>query len=98
MWKSLLPGDRVLTGDVIRYQPGTPALISVRDCIYDVVKTEQHYFEVLPRSDEACSDDPVRKIIKHMDVGYHIYLEIWSGTLPLSPAEKKEPTDTSIRK
>jgi hypothetical protein len=93
MWKSLLPGDKVLRGDVIRYQPGTPRLISARDCIYDVVKTDQHYFEMFPRSDEACNDDPARKIIKLMDVGYHIHLEIWSGTLPLPPDEKKEQPD-----
>jgi hypothetical protein len=93
MWKSLNPGDKVLPGDTIRYRSGSPRLTSSQDKIYDVVKTDQHYFEIVVRADKEGGDEPERKILKYMDVGYHVSLEIWSGIAPFSPETKKEQTD-----
>ena len=90
MWKSLNPGEKVLQGDTIRYFPGSPLLTSSQDKIYDVIKTDLHYFEIVARVDKDGSDDQYRKVVKYMDVGYHISLEIWSGQLPY-PSESVQP-------
>jgi len=89
MWKPLNPGDKVLTGDTIRYRSGSPRLTSSQDKIYDVVKTDLHYFEMVVKADMHSSDEPDRKIVKYMDVGYHISLEIWSGNVPYLPEAGK---------
>jgi hypothetical protein len=93
MWKSLHPGDKVLKGDTIRFRSSTLHLTPSPDKVYDVVKTDQHYFEIVVRADKEGSDEPERKIVKYMDVGYHIRLEVWSGDAPFSPETKKEQTD-----
>lgn len=80
MWKTLNPGERVLTGDTIRYQPDLSRFTASPDLLYSVVKTDQHYFEVALRTGEDKVDKRDRKIIKYMDVGYYIKLEIWSGS------------------
>jgi hypothetical protein len=82
MWKSLNPGEKVHTGDTVRYRSGSLFLISYLNKIYDVVKTDSHYFEIKIRDDKANGDEPDRKVIKYMDVGHHISLEIWSGNTP----------------
>jgi len=101
MWKSLNPGDKVLTGDIIRYRSGSPRLTSSQDKVYEVGKTDLHYFEMIVRADMQSSDkpdrndepgrndEPDRKIVKYMDVGYHISLEIWPGEVPYSPEAGK---------
>ena len=93
MWKSLNHGDKVLAGDTIRYRSGSALLTSSQDKIYDVVKTDMHYFEIVPKADKGSRDEPDRKIVKYMDVGYHISLEIWSGDVPYLPETRKEQTD-----
>ena len=93
MWKSLNPGDKVLIRDIIRYRPGTPKLISPQNKIYEVVKSEQHYFEIVPSADQAGEGEPARKIIRYIDVGYNLHLEIWSGVMPSETREA--PTDVS---
>jgi len=92
MWQSLNSGDKVLPGDTIRYRTGSPDLTSSRDKIYEVVKTDFHYFEIVTRQDNAGSNEPERKFIKYMDVGYHISLERWTGTLPYQTLTKTEGT------
>jgi len=76
MWKTILPGEKVTQGDSIRYQPSSSNL-SYRDKVYQVVKTEQHYFEIVIKPDiEDTGEDADRKIIKYMDIGYHLGLEV----------------------
>ena len=78
MWKALLPGEKVTPGDTIRYLPSSSNL-SYKDKVYQVIKTEQHYFEVVVKTDEAGTEDLFdRKIIKYIDIGYHMGLEVWS--------------------
>jgi hypothetical protein len=88
MWKTLKPGEKVLPGNVIRYRSDPRHLTSVQDRVYDVVKTDLHYFEIALKCDKECGNEPKREIVKYMDVGYHISLEIWAGAdqVPLSPA------------
>jgi hypothetical protein len=81
MWKPLNSGDEVLPGDTIRYLPGGPDLSSLKDNIYEVVKIDQHYFEIVARVEKS-QDDPHRKVIKYMDIGYNISLEKWAGKIP----------------
>jgi hypothetical protein len=92
MWQSLISGDKVLAGDTIRYRSGSPDLTSSQDKIYDVVKTDFHYFEMVARQKKEGSDELDRRTIKYMDVGYHISLEIWTGKLPYPTLPKKEAT------
>jgi hypothetical protein len=82
MWKSINPGDKVLEGDTIRYRAGSAHPVSSMNMIFDVIKTEQHYFEVVARPGQHSHDEADRRIIKYMDVGYHIDLEIWSDKQP----------------
>jgi hypothetical protein len=82
MWKSLKPGERVHSGNSIRFRSDLPYLTSSLNKIYDVVKSDLHYFEVETRADKEDGNAPDRKVIKYMDVGYHISLEIWSGNGP----------------
>jgi hypothetical protein len=78
MWKAILQGEKVAQGDTIRYQPSDSNL-SFKGKVYEVVKTEQHYFEVIIKPDEdAAKEDSDRKIIKYIDIGYHLGLEVWS--------------------
>jgi hypothetical protein len=78
MWKALYPGDRVTLGDTIRYRP-TAANMAYKDKVYLVVKTELHYFEIIEKlAEETAEDTFARKIIKYMDIGYHLGLEVWS--------------------
>jgi hypothetical protein len=73
MWKTLQPGDIVTVGDTVRYQPNEYGRIS-QDLVYQVVKGEQHYFEI---RQEPAIEDSRRKAIRYIDVGYAIRLEKW---------------------
>lgn len=48
---------------------------------------------IVARPDKEGSDEPDLKIIKYMDVGYHISLEIWSGVAPYLREIEKAQTD-----
>jgi hypothetical protein len=82
MWTSLSPGERVQAGDIIRFRPGLSQLAAPRDMLYDVIKADQHYFEVAVRADDEDDGKRDLKIIKYMDIGYHLIIEIWSGKSP----------------
>jgi hypothetical protein len=88
MWKAIIPGEKLTAGDTIRYQPSS-SNFPHRDNIYQVVKAELHYFEVIIQTDVPDAVALVeRKIIKYMDIGYHIALELWSGPGPLAHANR----------
>jgi hypothetical protein len=84
MWKKLDPGEQVQTGDIIRFGPGLNRPAAFYKMVLDVVKTDQHYFVAAVKIDGENTDKGDRTIIKYMDIGYNITLEIWSGE---SPAE-----------
>jgi len=77
MWQAILPGQKLIPGDTIRYSPSSSAS-SHKDIIYEVVKTDIHYIEVIVKPGKDNSAEPAdRKVIKYMDIGYHIALELW---------------------
>jgi hypothetical protein len=77
MWKTVNPGDKIAIGDTVRYQPSDYHL-SYKEKIYQVVKTEQHYFEIIVKPDQQnISDNSSRRIIKYIDIGYHMGVEVW---------------------
>jgi hypothetical protein len=80
MWKTIFPGEQVTQGDSIRYRPSSSNL-SYREQIYQVVKTELHYFEIVAKAgSQVPEEQPERKIIKYIDIGYHLRLEVLSAT------------------
>jgi hypothetical protein len=82
MWKQLEPGESVQMGDIVRYRPGLPHPTVLDEMVFDVIKTDQHYFVVAVKDDKESADNLTRTIIRYMDVGYNIPLEIWSGKGP----------------
>ena len=82
MWKLLDPGQIVQMGDLIRYRPGLPHPSSLHEMIFNVIRTDQHYFVVAVKTDEAAVVKRDQSIIKYMDIGYNITLEIWSANGP----------------
>lgn len=76
MWKSLLPGDRVQPGDIIRHISSL-AKTAFGDNAFEVVKSDLHYFEIAAKPDQQEEPLPERKIIRYADIGYHFLVEIW---------------------
>jgi hypothetical protein len=77
MWKSLANTQRVFQGDKIRFN-NSPREYKT-DTLFQVVKTDEHYFEVLPIAPES---DPLqnlaKKIVRYFDIGYYVQIEIWN--------------------
>ena len=78
MWAVLQPGQDVQAGDLLRFTNFYSTLLN-DDNLFEVVKTEQHYFEIITaQQKEKLKESFIgRKIIKYFDIGYHICLEIW---------------------
>jgi hypothetical protein len=78
MWKSLAFPQRVFQGDKIRFN-NSPREVNP-DTLFQVVKADEHYFEVLPIAPECDSlhDFLAKKIVRYFDIGYYIQVEIWS--------------------
>ncbi len=84
MWKALNHGDRVSVGDNIRYRSNSNQ--PVEGEIYLVVKTDQHYFEIIKKADNCdVSEAFPRKVVRLIDVGYNILLERWAEPQASSP-------------
>ncbi|TDW96245.1 hypothetical protein [Dinghuibacter silviterrae] len=73
MWKTLQPGDNIAVGDTVRYQTSDYSRVP-RDEVYQVVKRDQHYFEIRL---QPAAEDSRRKAIRYIDVGYTLRLEKW---------------------
>ncbi len=81
MWKSLKPGDRVEPGDIIRHTSAlSKSAFGEND--YEVVKAELHYFEIERKAQDRRFADhgAERRIIKYIDIGYHLLVEVWLDT------------------
>jgi uncharacterized protein YerC len=79
MWKTIQPGESVFVGDTIRHQ-SIGQHQAPREEVYEVVKQEQHYFEIVQQTGIAPTpEDPRRKVIRYIDIGYHVHLEKWTG-------------------
>ena len=81
MWKRLNSVDEVNLGDQLRYQPGNlNAESQWNDPVFQVVKREQHYFEIIPKLIAEISKEQeqiVKRIIRNIDIGYYFRLELW---------------------
>jgi hypothetical protein len=77
MWKPLRANDKIAPGDQLRYTELYSKKIS-EDKLYEVIKVEQHYFEIILVEDNNISlaAEPEKKIVKYTDIGYHIGMEV----------------------
>jgi len=67
MWKSLKHGELVSTGDTLRYQSNSNNLLP-KDEVYLVIRTDQHYFEIIQKStNENTTDPPRRKVVRSLN-------------------------------
>jgi hypothetical protein len=84
MWKPLSAVDEVTPGDLVRYMHAELILQKVpEDSLYEVVKAERHYFEIIPKKENErllVSGSSERKIIKYIDLGYYVSLEVWKAS------------------
>lgn len=82
MWKSLANTQRVFQGDKIRFNK-PPREYNI-DTTFQVVKTDEHYFEVQPVAPES---DPLqnlaKKIVRYFDIGYYVQIEIWNEEIAI---------------
>jgi hypothetical protein len=76
MWKSLNPGERVKLGDIIRHISSL-SKSAFGEENYEVVRTELHYFEIAPKPERTNSKERDRKIVRYIDIGYHLIVEVW---------------------
>jgi len=54
-----------------------------KEKIYQVFKTEQHYFEIVVKlENENFIEHPIRRIVRYIDIGYHIGMEVWTESSP----------------
>jgi hypothetical protein len=84
MWKPLSAVDEVTPGDLVRYMHAELILQKVaEDSLFEVVKAERHYFEIIPKTENERlmqGNQAERKIIKYIDLGYYVSLEIWKAS------------------
>ena len=77
MWKSLVFTQRVYQGDRIRFNQTHPAVNNLEN-LFEVVKADEHYFEILPvTSDVEALHNLAKKIVRYFDIGYYLQIEIW---------------------
>lgn len=90
MWKAILQGEKIAQGDTIRYQPSSSNL-PYQTNVYQVVKTEQHYFEIVIKPDKENTGEYLnRKIVKYIDIGYHLWLEVWAESVQVLSGHPQE--------
>lgn len=78
MWRRLQQDDGVFVGDTIRFCSGSQVK-PLHDEVYRVVKTDQHYFEIIRKIEISLSPESFqRKIVRFIDIGYNILLERWT--------------------
>ena len=80
MWKTLTSTQRVNSGDKVRY---LYPVVEKAESLYRVVKTDEHYFEILPALDSADLTQNFfsKKIVRYFDIGYNIQIEIWEDCM-----------------
>lgn len=74
MWRPLNTGELVTVGDKIRFintYPGKP-----KDP-FKVVKTESHYFQIVPAGTARSEDERRSKVVKYYEIGYYLKVEVW---------------------
>jgi hypothetical protein len=90
MWKIIQPGEKVTLGDTVRFLPSISSAL-YKEKIYQVFKTEQHYFEIVVKvENDNLMENPVRRIVRYMDIGYHIGMEVWTESSQASANDFNE--------
>lgn len=74
MWKHLTATQKVNRGDTLKFH-----LPYATETLFKVVKTDEHYFEILPVVEETDSHQShsSKKIVRYFDLGYNIQMEVW---------------------
>lgn len=76
MWQSLQSHQNVQPGDKVRYLGSNNGFI--KEKLFKVVRSEQHYFEIIPADlQENNQDDFKKNIIRYFDLGYNMRFEKW---------------------
>lgn len=80
MWKTLTSMQRVCRGDKIRYLHPD---VKKAESLFKVVRTDEHYFELLPAVDDADLPQSIfaKKIVRYFDIGYNIQIEVWDDSM-----------------
>jgi hypothetical protein len=98
MWKIIQPGEKVVLGDTVRFLPSINSSLS-KEKIYQVFKTEQHYFEIVVKvENDNFIENPVRRIVRYMDIGYHIGMEVWRESSQASANDLNEGQSKKVFK
>lgn len=93
MWKIIDQGEHVVLGDIVRFLPSTNS-----SKIYQVFKTEQHYFEIVVKlENDNIMENPVRRIVRYMDIGYHVGIEVWTESLQASTSDLYEDVNRVVQ-
>jgi hypothetical protein len=76
MWKTLTSTQKVNRGDKIRY---LYPVATKTESLFKVVKADEHYFEVLPATDDVDLPQSIfsKKIVRYFDIGYNVQIELW---------------------
>lgn len=75
MWKLLNHGEMVSVGETLRFRSNSNSLLP-EDQTYLVVRTDQHYFEIIEKKERRNIDEsPRRKVVRYIDIGYNVVLE-----------------------
>ena len=75
MWKLLNHGEMVSVGETLRFRSNSNSLLP-EDQTYLVVRTDQHYFEIIEKQERRNIDEsPHRKVVRYLDIGYNVVLE-----------------------
>lgn len=78
MWKAINHGEGVSVGDTLRYRSKSNSQPLEGDT-FIVVKTDQHYFEIVLKTDHSSElEPPRRKVVRYLDIGYNVLLERWA--------------------
>jgi hypothetical protein len=75
MWKPLTSTQKVNAGNKIRFIHRHREYTEI---LFTVVKTHDHYFEILPIVEESDTQpkDFRNKVVKYFDIGYKVEIEV----------------------
>jgi len=67
-----------IQGNTLRYQSNSNSLL-LKDEVYLVIRTDQHYFEIIQKStNENITEPQRRKVVRYLDIGYNVLVERWA--------------------
>jgi hypothetical protein len=92
MWRSITSADKVAVGEIVRHLP-TSHNLPLKGKIFRVIKIEQHYFIIEEQPEGGAAQVHItRQIVKLMDIGYHVGLQVWTDEVALPSAHERVET------